>query len=82
MSNTSGPINYATADTAMFLMLGMLRRTTNPLLSVRRGIWQADTQVGHDPNGRVLGILGMGEFGTEFAKWAQAFGMHCSILRP
>jgi D-3-phosphoglycerate dehydrogenase len=63
ISVTSTPIavNDATADVAMFLMLGALRRVTLPFNAVRRGEWRGKNfQLGHDPQKKVLGILGMG----------------------
>lgn len=45
------------------------------LHAVLRGTWQASTQAGHDPNGRLLGMV-VGSIGTEIAKRARAFGMN------
>ena len=52
-----------------------LRRIIIPHQAVRLESWQGDTQAGHDPNGEVLGILGMGGIGAEVVKRARACGI-------
>lgn len=77
VSNVPDPVNEATADTAIFLMLGALRNFNECLGSLRRGAWRDNPapQMGHDPQGKVLGILGMGGIGRNMKRKAEAFGM-------
>lgn len=77
VSNVPDPVNDATADTAMFLMLGALRNFNECLNSLRRGAWRNNPAppMGHDPHGKVLGILGMGGIGRNMKRKAEAFGM-------
>ncbi|KAK3991026.1 putative 2-hydroxyacid dehydrogenase [Cladorrhinum sp. PSN332] len=77
VSNTPSAVDDATADMGIFLMLGALRNLNAGMASLRRGEWRGEQQaeLGHDPQGKVLGILGMGGIGKNFAKKAKAFGM-------
>lgn len=56
-------MNDATADIGIFLMIGALRQAHVPLSAIRAGQWAGKSTLGHDPKGRVLGILGMGGIG-------------------
>ncbi|KAK0252221.1 hypothetical protein B0A54_08209 [Friedmanniomyces endolithicus] len=76
VSSTPIAVDGATADTAMFLILGALRRISRPMGSLRRGEWRGKGYgLGHDPKDKVLGILGMGGIGQAVAHRASAFGM-------
>ncbi|KAI5292355.1 hypothetical protein KEM55_007861 [Ascosphaera atra] len=61
----------------MFLILGALRSFNYGMVSLRQGSWQGKPppRMGHDPEGKVLGILGMGGIGRNLKKKAEAFGM-------
>jgi lactate dehydrogenase-like 2-hydroxyacid dehydrogenase len=63
ISSTPIAVDDATADVAIFLMLGALRQVTIPMTAIREGKFRGDTPIGHDPRGKLLGILGMGGIG-------------------
>ncbi|CZT12660.1 hypothetical protein WAI453_005628 [Rhynchosporium graminicola] len=76
VSSTPVAVNSATADIAIFLMLGALRRIHNPYTAVRSSQWRGPSfELGRDPQNKVLGILGMGGIGREVAVRGRAFGM-------
>ncbi|KAI1851484.1 hypothetical protein JX265_013231 [Neoarthrinium moseri] len=78
VSNAPTAVDDATADIGIWLMLGALRNLNQSLLSLRRREWRGRAAVpalGHDPQGKVLGILGMGGIGRNMAKKARVFGM-------
>ena len=58
-------------------MLGALRNLSSSMTALRAGTWRGNPPpaFGHDPQGKVLGILGMGGIGRNMAKKALAFGM-------
>ncbi len=77
MSNTPSATNTATADANMFLILGALRGFNSSMLALRGGTWRGNPPppLGHDPQGKTLGILGMGGIGRNLKNKAEAFGM-------
>lgn len=76
VSNTPGAVDDSTADTAMFLLLGALRGFNTSMLALRDGKWRGDDcPLGHDPEGKTLGILGMGGIGRDLKRKCDAFGM-------
>ncbi|KAL8770057.1 MAG: hypothetical protein Q9209_004095 [Squamulea sp. 1 TL-2023] len=78
VSNTAPPaLTAATADTALFLLLGALRNFNSSISSLRSGHWRGSppAALGHDPLGKTLGILGMGGIGSNLAHKAKALGM-------
>lgn len=77
VSNTPTAVDDATADVGIFLMLGALRNLAVTLPALRAGEWRGRTlpALGHDPQGKVLGVLGMGGIGRNMARKALAFGV-------
>lgn len=74
MSHTPDVIVPATADTAMYLILGCLRSFGRLERDLRDGKWCTATPLAHDPEGKVLGILGMGGIGKSIRDKCKAFG--------
>jgi D-3-phosphoglycerate dehydrogenase len=77
VSNVPTAVDDATADTTMFLIIGALRNFNIGMQALRDGKWigKPAPALGHDPEGKVLGSLGMGGIGRNLKKKAEAFGM-------
>jgi lactate dehydrogenase-like 2-hydroxyacid dehydrogenase len=63
--NSVDAVAEATADMAFFLMLAVLRNTSNAEKSVKAGKWRSGAGLvpARDPAGMTLGIVGMGAIG-------------------
>ena len=68
-------MDASTANTALYLLLGALRRIHVPSTALRAGQWRGAMELGHDPEGKTLGILGMGGIGRALARRAAPFDM-------
>ncbi len=82
VSNTPGAVTEATADIAVSLMLMTARRTAEGERLVRAGSWTGwhPTQLlGHQFNGRTLGIIGMGRIGRAIARRCH-FGFDMEVI--
>jgi len=75
ITNAPEPVTEATADLAMFLLLGALRQLNPALNSLRAGNFKKGVDFGHDPQGKILGILGMGRIGRAIKKRSDPFGL-------
>ena len=73
----------ATAEQALALLLGVMRKIPWAFDSVKQGIWCRDSYKGHQLSGKTIGILGCGRLGTIMAQYAKALRMQvigCDVL--
>ncbi|MEX0800736.1 MAG: D-glycerate dehydrogenase [Dehalococcoidia bacterium] len=78
VTRTPGVLTETTADFTFALLLAAARRVPEADRYVRAGRWQTwgpSVLLGRDVYGATLGIVGLGEIGTEVAKRARGFGM-------
>ncbi|RPA75420.1 hypothetical protein BJ508DRAFT_418159 [Ascobolus immersus RN42] len=80
VSNVRDAVYDSTADLNMFLILGVLRNFNPGMTQLRTQtegskIFVEGIKLGHTPQGKTLGILGMGGIGKNLMKKARAFGM-------
>lgn len=80
--NTPMGNTISTAEHAFSLMLSMCRHIPQAHASMRAGKWDRKSFEGIEVYGKRLAVLGMGRIGSEFAKRAQAFGMHVVAYDP
>ncbi|KAL3469807.1 D-isomer specific 2-hydroxyacid dehydrogenase [Aspergillus californicus] len=75
VTNAPDPVTDATADLAIFLMLGALRQINPAISSLRAGKFKKGVEFGHDPQGKTLGILGMGRIGRAIKHRCDPFAL-------
>ena len=75
VTNAPDPVTDATADLAIFLLLGALRQLNPSIVSLRAGSFKKGVDFGHDPQGKTLGILGMGRIGRAIKARCDPFGL-------
>ena len=76
--NTPGVLTAAVADMAVVLIISIARRFFPLETHSRSGAWgrrEALPPLGHDINGKTLGVLGFGRIGREVARRMQMMGM-------
>ena len=74
----------ATAELALALLLGVVRKIPWSFQSALRGEWARDRYRGSQLSGKTCGILGYGRLGTIFASYARALRMNviaCDIIK-
>ncbi|KAH8655125.1 D-isomer specific 2-hydroxyacid dehydrogenase [Tricladium varicosporioides] len=75
VTNAPDPVTNATADLTLFLLLGAIRQLNPSLGSLRKGAFKTGVDFGHDPQGKILGIIGMGRIGRAVKRRAEPFGL-------
>ena len=78
VSNTPTAVDASTSDTALFLLLACIRNFGAAQLALRSGTFkgQPPPALGHDPEGKTVGILGMGGIGRAFKRRVEPLGMN------
>ncbi len=74
LTNTSGAFNQVVADHAFGLILSISRGIAYFVRNQSKKIWSRD-RVFHQLAGQTLGIIGLGNIGSEIARRGKAFGM-------
>ncbi|KAG0175573.1 hypothetical protein DFQ28_008847 [Apophysomyces sp. BC1034] len=75
VSHTPMAVDDATADVAALLILNCCRNVNQFSENIRAGRWNNGVSMGIDPEGKTLGILGMGGIGKTLAKRMAGFDM-------
>ena len=73
LSNNSGASAVAVAEHAFTLMLILAKKVITRHELLKQGVWDRSRSV--ELRGKTVGIVGLGNVGTELAKRAKAFGM-------
>lgn len=73
---------HATPELTWGLILGLIKKIPWSFDSVKNGKWDRNSYAGHELNGKILGILGLGRIGKIIANYAQAFGMQVIATDP
>jgi lactate dehydrogenase-like 2-hydroxyacid dehydrogenase len=64
VSHTPAAVDHATATVGAFLTISALRQFYRAEVNVRNGKWKQGLQPATDPEGKVVGIIGMGGIGS------------------
>lgn len=74
--NAPTATTLAVAELAVAFMLALARQIPAADTAMKTGLWTKEGLMGSEVNGRMLGILGMGNIGSAVAVRAAALGMH------
>ena len=72
----------STSELAFGLMSSILRNIPNAFDDVKRGGWDYDMHMGHQLQGKSIGIIGYGRLGKMMNKFCWAFGMRVRVYDP
>jgi D-3-phosphoglycerate dehydrogenase len=80
--NTPTGNTVAAAEHTIALMLALARNVPQANSRLKSGKWQREEMVGSELRNKTLGIIGLGNVGSEVAKRAEAFEMHVIAHDP
>jgi D-3-phosphoglycerate dehydrogenase / 2-oxoglutarate reductase len=80
--NCPGKNTNSAAELSLGLMLAMLRHIPEASGHLKNGGWDRHRYQGHELNGKVLGIVGLGHVGHRVAQFARGFDMQVLAYDP
>jgi phosphoglycerate dehydrogenase-like enzyme len=81
--NAPSALNHSTASAALLLMLALAKKLPQQDRVVREGRWDRQAEVlGHELEGRTLGIVGLGRSGRELVRLVEPFRMRLLAYSP
>ena len=72
----------STAELAFGLMSSIVRNIPSSFDDVKKGNWDYDSHMGHQLQGKSIGIIGYGRLGKMMTKYCWAFGMNVRLYDP
>lgn len=80
--NTPGGNTITTAEHTIAHIVSLARQIPQATISMKAGKWEKKKFMGVELNGKTLGIVGIGNIGSQVAKRMQAFGMTIIAFDP
>ncbi len=80
--NTPGGNATSVAEHTMALLLALARRVPQADTSLKKGRWEKKKLLGNELRSKTLGLIGLGNIGSEVARLAQAFQMNVIAYDP
>jgi D-3-phosphoglycerate dehydrogenase len=80
--NTPGGNTITTAEHTIALMVSMARQVPQATMSMKAGKWEKKKFMGVELFNKTLGIVGIGNIGSQVAKRMQAFAMNVIAFDP
>jgi D-3-phosphoglycerate dehydrogenase len=80
--NTPGGNTITTAEHTIALMVSMARQVPQATISMKAGKWEKKKFMGVELFNKTLGIVGIGNIGSQVAKRMQAFAMNVIAFDP
>jgi D-3-phosphoglycerate dehydrogenase len=74
--NTPHVSYMSVAELTIGHMLALARNIVQGTTSLRKGQWEKEKLMGHEVNGKTLGVIGCGYIGKTVERLAMALGMH------
>ena len=83
VTRTRGISKHTVAAGALTLILALSKRLMDKQRIARQGVWERECEYwGHDIDGKVLGVVGLGDIGSELVRLVAPFGMRVLAADP